>query len=167
VGIVFHQTISFTHYGKCKCIVPVGENFKANSRVGGNNFIFLLFLFTMWLSCICVHLLVTVCPDTTALNYYLQSRLPFSLCCSLPSGIFSFSEFIPFPFSIPMVSDYSRTIMFLVTIVLHVKRVLTNDKDELAYVCEIVSKLQFSVLHSVLAHIDDGLHIDIHMYACL
>lgn len=78
-----------------------------------------------------VHLLVTVCSDTAALNHYLQSPLPSSFRCSLPSGIFSFPEFIPFPLSIPMVPDYSRTIMSLVTIVLHVKRVLTNDKDEL------------------------------------
>lgn len=85
----------------------------------------------MWLSCICVHLLVTVCADTAAiqLNYYLQSPFPSSFRRSLPSGIFSFPEFIPFPLFIPMVPDYSRTIMSLVTIVLHVKRVLTNDKD--------------------------------------
>lgn len=55
--------------------------------------------------------------------------------------------------------------MSLVTIVLYVKRVLTNDKDELAQVCEMVSKLQFSDLHSVLAHSDDGLHIDIHVHS--
>lgn len=31
----------------------------------------------------------------------------------------------------------------------------------------MVSKLQFSDSHSVLAHNDDGLSINIHMYACL
>lgn len=127
--IVLHRTFSLC-IGNSKCIVSVSGNFEANSRVGDNNFIFLLFSFTMWLSCICVHLLVTVCPDTAALNYYLQSPVP-SFRCSLPLGIFSFPEFIPFPFSIPMVPDYSRTIMSLVTIVLYVKQVLTNDKDEL------------------------------------
>lgn len=66
-----------------------------------------------------------------------------------------------------MVPDYSCTIMSLVTIVLHVKRVLTNDKDELTQVYEMVSKLQYSGSQSVLAHNDDGLSIDIHMYACL
>jgi len=125
-------SIDFSLCRNSKSIVSVSEHFKANFHVGGDNFIFLLFSFTMWLSCIYVHLLVTVCPDTAALNHYLQSPLPSPFRCSLPLGIFSFPEFIPFPLSIPMVPDYSRTIMSFVTIVLHVKRVLTNDKDELA-----------------------------------
>ncbi|KAL0105199.1 hypothetical protein PUN28_016684 [Cardiocondyla obscurior] len=123
----------------------------------------------MWLSCIYVHLLVTVCSDIASLNYYLRFVLPrppppppLSLPRSLPLGIFSFPEFIPFPLSIPIVPDYSRTIMPLVTIVLHAKRVLTNDKDELALVCEMLPKLQFSNSPGVLARNDDGLHIDIH-----
>lgn len=62
-----------------------------------------------------------------------------------------------------MVPDDSRTIMSLVTIVLHVKRVLTNDKGEPTY-----AKLQITDLGLAkrpCAHNDSELCIDTHVRA--